>query len=173
MKIKEIIVVEEKNDTNVLKSYFECDTIETHGTCLSDFTINLIKKLNETRGVIVLTDPDSPGDYIRNKLNQKISNLKHAYISKEDGRTSKKVGIEHASKETLQKALDNIITYKDIVGNIKMSDMYDLGLCGTSMSSIKREKISRFFNLGKANTKTLLKRMNMLGLNVEEIKEVL
>ena len=32
--MKEILVVEGKNDTNVLKSYLDCDTIETHGTHL-------------------------------------------------------------------------------------------------------------------------------------------
>lgn len=35
MKIKEIIVVEGKNDTNVLQSCIDCDTIETNGTHLS------------------------------------------------------------------------------------------------------------------------------------------
>lgn len=29
--IKEIIVVEGKNDTNTLQSFFDCDTIETGG----------------------------------------------------------------------------------------------------------------------------------------------
>ena len=53
MKIKEVIVVEGKNDTNTLKSFFECDTIETHGTCLSDFTISLIDKINKTTYLIM------------------------------------------------------------------------------------------------------------------------
>jgi len=173
MKIKEVIVVEGKNDTNKLKSYFDCDTIETHGTCLSDFTISLIKRLNETRGVIVFCDPDSPGDYIRNKLNEKIPGLKHAFILKEDGRTDKKVGIEHASKSVLEKALKNVVTYKEIQSNISMEDMFELGLCGSSNSSAKRDIVSKHFNLGKANCKTLLKRINMLGLTINQIKEVL
>ena len=134
MKIKEVIVVEGKNDSNVLKNFFDCDTIITNGTSLNEFTIKLIKSVNNVRGVIILTDPDSPGDYIRTTLNNKIPNLKHAYILKEDGRTSKKVGIEHASKEVLEKALNNIITYSDIQGNITMSDMFYLGLSGKENS---------------------------------------
>ena len=43
MKIQEVIVVEGKNDTNVLKSYFECDTIETHGTHLGKEILAQIK----------------------------------------------------------------------------------------------------------------------------------
>ena len=34
VKMKEILVVEGKNDTNVLKSFLDCDTIETNGTHL-------------------------------------------------------------------------------------------------------------------------------------------
>lgn len=173
MKIKEVIVVEGKNDTLTLKKYFDCDTIETHGTCLNPFTINLIKKINESRGVIVLSDPDSPGDYIRKILNEKIPNLKHAFINKEDARTDKKVGVEHAGYKALKTALDNVITYGVKLGNITISDMVDLGLTGNDGSKDKRQKLARFFNLGKANNKTLVNRMNMLGLTLEQVREVL
>lgn len=57
-KIKEIIVVEGKSDTALLKELFEVDTIETHGLALDKKTLELIKEANKTRGVIVLTDPD-------------------------------------------------------------------------------------------------------------------
>ena len=60
-KIKEIIVVEGKSDTALLKELFEVDTIETHGLALDKKTLELIKEANKTRGVIVLTDPDFPG----------------------------------------------------------------------------------------------------------------
>ena len=53
MKIKEIIIVEGKNDTNTLQSYFECDTIETHGTHLSKRTLKMIEMANKKRGVII------------------------------------------------------------------------------------------------------------------------
>ncbi|MCI6271408.1 MAG: ribonuclease M5 [Erysipelotrichaceae bacterium] len=173
MKIKEVIVVEGKNDTLNLKRYFDCDTIETHGTCLSDFTIKLIKKINEKRGVIILSDPDSPGDYIRTMLNKKIPNLKHAFLNKEDARSEKKVGVEHAGYEALKKALDNVISYGDCVGNIGINDMVRFGLTGSENSKDKRYELAKFFNLGKANTKTLIKRMNMMGLNVSDIEEVI
>ncbi len=173
MKIKEIIVVEGKNDTLNLKKYFDCDTIETHGTCLSEFTIGLIKKLHEKRGVIVLSDPDSPGNYIRNTLDKRIPHLKHAFINKEDALGNNKVGVEHAGYDALKKALDNVISYGAISGNITVKDMVELGLSGSMDSQLKRYELAKFFHLGKANTKTLVKRMNMIGLNVEDIKEVI
>ena len=48
-KIKEILVVEGKNDTNTLQSYFECDTIETGGDQVSQETIERIKEAQARR----------------------------------------------------------------------------------------------------------------------------
>ena len=95
MKIQEVIVVEGKNDTAVLKSYFDCDTIETHGTCLSDFTLQLIEKMQEKRGVIIFTDPDYPGESIRKQINQRVKGCRNAFVPKEMAKTEKKVGVEH------------------------------------------------------------------------------
>lgn len=50
MKIKEIIIVEGKNDTNTLKSYFDCDTIETNGTHLGKQTLRMIQNAQEKEG---------------------------------------------------------------------------------------------------------------------------
>ena len=63
--IRELIVVEGKNDTKRLKSFFDVDTIETHGMGLGKETIELIRKANEKRGVILFLDPDTPGEKIR------------------------------------------------------------------------------------------------------------
>lgn len=65
MKIREVIVVEGKNDTNVLQQYFDCETIETHGTSLDAQTLALHPPGPAAPGVIIFTDPDHPGEYIR------------------------------------------------------------------------------------------------------------
>ena len=72
MQIKQIIVVEGKNDTNVLKSYFDCDTIETHGTHLGKEILAQIALAKEKRGIIIFTDPDYPGEKIRSTINHHI-----------------------------------------------------------------------------------------------------
>ena len=153
--IKEIIVVEGVNDTKRLRSFFDVETIETHGLGLNKDTIELIRKLNENRGVILLLDPDHPGEKIRNTLNEKIPGLKNAFVMKEDARTSKKVGVEHASKEILEEAY------------------YELGLKGNKDSDKKRQIVSKYFHTGKANGKTLFKRLNMLGLTYDDIVKVI
>lgn len=169
--IKEIIVVEGVNDTKRLRSFFDCETIETHGLGLSKETIEYIKQVNNKRGVILFLDPDTPGEKIRNRLNKEIPNLKNAFVLKQDARTTKKVGIEHASKEVLEEALNNLITYSDSKESISQSEFYDLGLNGQNDSKEKRELISKYYHLGKCNSKTMFKRLNMLGVTYDELKQ--
>ena len=167
--IKEVIVVEGKNDTKRLKSFFDCETIETNGLGINKETIDYIKEINDKRGIILFLDPDTPGEKIRDRLNKEIPNLKNAFVLKEDARTNKKVGVEHASKEVLEEALNNLITYKDIDYSLTMNDLYDLGLMGKDNSKEKRLMLSKKYHLGKCNGKTLLKRLNLLGIKKEDL----
>lgn len=169
MKIKEVIVVEGKNDTKHLQSFFDVDTIETHGLGLNKETINFIKEVNNKRGVILMLDPDNPGEKIRNRINQEIPNLKNVFLLKENARTTKKVGVEHASKETIEKALKNIVTYGNDKESLAYEEYLSLGLMGQDDSAIKREKIYSKFHLGKCNGKTLFKRINLVGLKKEDL----
>ena len=169
--IREFIVVEGKNDTKRLRSFFDVETIETNGMALNKETIAFIEEANEKRGVILFLDPDAPGEKIRKKLNDAIPGLKNAFVMKEDARTKKKVGIEHASKEILEEALNNLITYGDYKDTLSDEEFFELGLKGMEDSSQKREKISSSFHLGKCNAKTMLKRLNMLGITKKEIEE--
>ncbi len=171
--IKELIVVEGKNDTKRLQSFFDVETIETHGLGLNKETIALIREANDKRGVILFLDPDTPGEKIRKRLNDEIPNLKNAFILKEDGRTSRKVGIEHASKEVLEEALNNLISYTEDKKTLSLEEFYQLGLSGFADSASRREKVYRHFHLGKCNGKTLFKRLNMLGIDKDEIEKIL
>lgn len=174
MKLKEIIVVEGKNDTNVLKSYLDCDTIETHGTHIGEAVLRQIRQAKEKRGVIIFTDPDYPGEFIRNTINRRIPGCKNAFIDKTKARTSKKVGVEHASKEDVLAALSHVMTYTDTLEEtISAQDFLDLGLNGRADSAQRRERIARKLYLGKANAKTLRKRLNMLQLTVNELEDLL
>jgi ribonuclease M5 len=171
--IREVIVVEGKNDTRRLQSFFEVETIETHGLALKKETIDFIRKVNEERDVILFLDPDHPGEKIRNILNREIPGLKNAFILKEDGRTKKKVGIEHASREALQEALENLLTYGEEKETLSQEEYYRLGLNGQEDTVRKREKIAKAFHTGRCNSKTLFKRLNMLGIRYEDIVKVL
>ncbi len=80
MKIKEIIVVEGKDDTRAIQSAVNADTIETNGSAVSMETIVKIQLAMKVRGVIVLTDPDFPGEKIRKFITEHVPNCKHAFI---------------------------------------------------------------------------------------------
>ncbi len=173
MKIKEIIVVEGKHDTACLKQYFDCDTIETGGSAISKAIIEQIKIAQAKRGVIVFTDPDFPGEKIRTRINQAIPGLKNAYIEKKKAKTTKKVGIEHASKEDLLDALNHLFTYQEGKETINRQEFLALGLEGRDNSKALRAKIANKLYLGNPNAKSLLKKLNMLEMNKEDVEKIL
>lgn len=171
--IEEVVVVEGKNDSKKLKSFFDVETIETHGLGLTKETIELIKEINRKRGVILFLDPDSPGEKIRNRLNTEIPNLKNAFVLKENAKTKRKVGIEHADYKTLKEALENLVTYTSSIETISLEEFYELGLNGKNDSSEKRLKVSKAFKIGKCNSKQMLKRLNMLKIKKSDIEKIL
>lgn len=170
-RIKEIIVVEGKNDTNVLQSYFDCDTIETGGDQIVDSTIDRIRKAKETRDVIIFTDPDSPGEHIRRWIDEKVPGCKHAFIEKAKARTTKKVGVEHASKEDLWHALSHCVTFEKEAKTIEWDDFVELGLSGQVDSVHKRNQVCHAFHIGSCNAKTCFKRLNQMRISLDELKK--
>ena len=61
--IKQVVVVEGRDDTKRLKETFGAiDTIETRGSAIDEATLERIRQAQAKRGVIVLTDPDFPGE---------------------------------------------------------------------------------------------------------------
>ena len=80
---KEVIVVEGRDDTRRLKEvYPEVETIETNGSAINQEVLDRIKILQEQRGVIVFTDPDFPGNKIRQAVMQYVPDCKHAHLQK-------------------------------------------------------------------------------------------
>ena len=151
-KIKEIVVVEGKTDTALLKELFEVDTIETHGLALDDKTMALIKEASKKRGIIVLTDPDFPGKKIR--------------VAKKDAVGKKKLGIAEAKKEAVIAAIENVVTFDANKESITWKEFIDLDIIGNKQ---RRLAVYDLFNLGYGNVKTLFKRLNMVGITKEEI----
>ena len=72
MKIKEIIVVEGRDDTDAIKKSVDAVTIETHGYGITKATWELIEKAYKEKGIIVFTDPDHAGEQIRRRILEKF-----------------------------------------------------------------------------------------------------
>lgn len=174
MKVKEVLVVEGKHDSEKLKSCVDCDTIETDGTHLGKGKLALIRELQKKRGIIIFTDPDVPGEKIRQSINLAVPGCKNAFIEKKKAKTSKKVGVEHASKEDILEALQHLMTFEaqpEI--SITWMEFVELGLSGFPNSQKLREVLGNALFIGRANAKTLWKRLNMLGLHQQDVEALL
>ena len=177
MLFKEVIVVEGRDDTRRLKEIFpDIETIETNGSAIDKPTLERIKILNETRGVIVFTDPDFPGNKIRQAVTEVVPECKHAYLKKQDAivKNGSGVGVEHASNEAIKAALENLLTAsKTIVEEIEMQFLIENQLIGHATSSSLREHLSDVLGIGYVNGKQLQKRLMMFGISKEQVIEAL
>lgn len=169
-RIREIIVVEGKNDTNTLQTYFACDTIETGGDQINPVTLERISMAQQKRGVIVFTDPDHPGEHIRRQIQEAVPGCKHAFIDKKKARTERKVGVEHACKEDLWESLNHLVTFEKGNESLSWADFVDLGLAGGEDARKRREEICARFHIGPCNAKTCFKRLNQMNITLDDLK---
>lgn len=174
IKIEDLLVVEGKTDKAFLLEFIDAKIIETNGSAISRETIQTIKEFSNLYPVIVITDPDYPGDQIRNKIAQAVPGVKHLYLQKDHCLGAGKVGLAQSSPEYILSEITKVITPpRNHAQTISMSNLYELGLLGGSRSSILREKLSRKLSLGKTNGKTLHQRLNWLQISPEKLKDLL
>lgn len=163
-----VIVVEGAHDASKIKAIFkDVHIIITGGTAVSEITLNEIEKLSKTHEVILFLDPDYPGNQIRNKIKQRVPNVKEAFIEREKAKKGKKVGVEHASFEDIKKALK----VREIVHNTDITKEFlmDHGYIGTLNSKEKRLSLTKHFNIGYVNAKGLLPKLSLFGIKQSEV----
>ncbi|MBS4749905.1 ribonuclease M5 [Granulicatella sp. zg-ZJ] len=176
--MKEIIVVEGRDDTRRLTEVFgKIDTIETNGSAIDEETLLLIEKAHQLRGVIVLTDPDFPGEKIRKIITQRVPNVKHAFLHVQEALPKGKgsLGVEHASEMALKRALHDVKVIVDDFShdNITKSFLMRCSLIGSEQSAYLRQALSKQLGIGHVNGKQLEKRLNMFGISKEDVLNVL
>ena len=81
-QIKEIVVVEGRDDTNAIKRAVDAVTIETHGFGISEETWNKLDWAYKEKGIIIFTDPDHAGNEIRRRIKEKYPEAKEAFLSR-------------------------------------------------------------------------------------------
>ena len=173
-QIREIIVVEGTHDSERLKRFFDCETIVTHGRGIRREVIEAIKTARDACGVIVFTDPDTPGEALRAMIDKAVPGCMHAYIPKEKARTTRKVGVEHAAYEDLKDALDHVMTLAETVcEGISNEDMLEFGLLGGKDAAAKRRALAAALHISYGNAAKMRKEMNRFGITKETVKEIL
>jgi ribonuclease M5 len=173
MKIKEIIVVEGRDDTVAIHRAVNADTIETNGSAVNHEIIEKIRLAQETRGVIIFTDPDFPGEKIRKIVSENVPGCKHAFLKKEEAfdKRKKKVGVEHASVESIQAALSSVQKELiDLPEIISWDELIYLGLVAGEKARLRREKIGTLLKIGYTNGKQLYKRLRVFQISSEQFQ---
>ncbi|UJL46472.1 ribonuclease M5 [Virgibacillus sp. NKC19-16] len=170
MKIKEVIVVEGRDDTTKIQQSVDADTIETNGSAINQEILGQIKHAKQKRGIIIFTDPDYPGERIRHIIDQEVPGCKHAFLTPNTARAkhpdNKSLGIEHASREAIQRALEDVYELTEVESSdIKKEDLIKHGLIGGPKASTYRNRLGELLQIGHTNGKQLLKRLTVFQIS--------
>ena len=176
VNIKEIIVVEGKSDTVAVKRATGADTIETNGSAIDEDTLVRIQHAENTRGVIVFTDPDYPGRRIRAIIEERIPSVRHAFLEKKKSiaKNGKGLGIEHAKDEDIRNAIHAVYTVEDRPSiEIPLADLMAAKLIGHPNARRRRDRLSEMLQIGQVNGKGLKKRLEMFRISPKKLEEAL
>ena len=168
-----VIVVEGKNDYNKIKSIFpDAEVLITNGSAVSSEFLVMLKKLSAVEQIVLCLDPDGPGEKIRNEITKVVPNTCHVFAKKSlaISKNHRKVGIEHMDNDDIKDLFTNL-KFNRLGSDVTYQDLLDLGLSGSPLSKAKRELLGESLGIGVCNTKQLLKRINMFGINLKEIKD--
>lgn len=172
-KIREVILVEGRYDKNTLSQLVDAVILETSGFGIFNDKQKqkLLRKLAESRGLIVLTDSDGAGFVIRNFIKGCVdpAHIKHAYIPDIYGKESRKsapskegkLGVEGMRPEVLLDALRRAGATIDGEGTspdktITKADLYARGLSGCADSAGKRKALIKKLDLPEHLSSTAL-----------------
>ncbi len=190
IKIKEAVVVEGRYDKNTLSQILDAPILETSGFSIfkDKQQLALLRRVAQTRGLVILTDSDGAGFVIRNYLKGAIpaQYLKHAYIpdilGKERRKTAPgregKLGVEGMSRQVLLEALRRAgatIEGEDVLfaaPAITKQDMMALGFSGGANAARRRRLLQKKLDLPEhLSSNALLQVLNLL-YTLEELTEL-
>ena len=189
VKIKEAIVVEGRYDKNTLSQIVDAPILETSGFGIfkDKQQMSLLRRVAESRGLIVFTDSDGAGFVIRNHIKSAIPGkyLKHAYIPDIPGKEKRKaapgkegkLGVEGMSREIIIESLRR--AGATIEGEeapqsrqITKQDLMSLGLSGGPDAGAKRLALLKKLNLPEhMSPNAMLQALNLL-YSLEELNDI-
>ncbi len=188
IKIDRAIIVEGRYDKIKLSSIIDGVIIETEGFGIFNDKEKqkLIRKLAETKGLLILTDSDSAGFKIRSFIRGIVpaEQIKHAYIpdifGKEKRKTEPskegKLGVEGIKKAVLVEALEKAGVFCEETENtekreITKLDFFEDGLSGKAESDAKRKLLLKHLDLPERLTTNALVQILNTFLTYDEYKQ--
>ena len=188
-RIREVIVVEGRYDKNTLSQVVDASILELGGFGIFNDRERtaLLRRLAETRGIVVFTDPDGAGFMIRNHLRGALQGgrVLHAYVPDVYGKERRKrragkegkLGVEGMKPEVLLSALRAAgATFEGEGTSVKENtithaDLLDLSLIGSG-SRAKRAALLRALALPEhLSTNALLDVLGTLMTREELVEE--
>lgn len=189
VKIREAILVEGRYDKNTLSQIVDAPILESSGFGIfkDKQQLSLLRRVAETRGLIVFTDSDGAGFVIRNHIKSAIDGkfLKHAYIPDIPGKERRKsspgkegkLGVEGMTPDVILEALRRAGATMDgkvstDLHLITKQDMMDLGLSGGANSAAKRALLMKKLDLPeKMSSNAMLQALNLL-YSLDELRNI-
>ena len=169
LNIKEVIVVEGRDDEVAVKRAVNAEIITTSGFGITEKTIERIKYAKAKCGIIIFTDPDFAGEQIRKRLDKSVPGCKHAFLPREEARKGDNIGIENANDASIINGLmKSRCSMEEPVELFTKSDLVDCGLVGDPDSTSRRDRLGKILGIGYGNGKAFLKRLNKFGISREE-----
>ena len=161
IKLKQAVVVEGRYDKNTLSQIIDAPIFETggFGVMHNRELLDFLRRVAETRGLIILTDSDGAGFVIRNYLKGALpkENVFHAYIPDIYGKERRKarpgkegkLGVEGMRPEVLLEALKRagVEPSEETAEKITKTDLFLAGLSGGRQSGEKRKQLQRELKL--------------------------
>lgn len=157
------IIVEGKYDKITLENIVDTLIIATNGFAIfkNKEKCDLIRRLAQKTGIIVMTDSDFAGAQIRNHIKNIAAgaNIINVYIPQLKGKEKRKctyskqgyLGVEGMNAEIILEALkkSGVFSEKEQRNKQKITktDMFAFGLSGKADSSNKRKKFLKFCQL--------------------------
>lgn len=189
IKIKQAIIVEGKYDKIRLANVVNALILPVHGFSVyrDRETAELIRTLARTTGIIILTDSDSAGFQIRNKIKElaRGGEVINVYIPDIKGKERRKrepskqglLGVEGVSDDILLEAFKKAgvgAEKRETRGDpITKADLLDLGLTGAESSAKKRAELQKKLGLPeRLSANMLLEILNVTYTKEEFFKAV-
>ena len=189
-KVRRDSVLERRSAHNALAQVVDAKVVELGGFAVFHDAekLALLRRLAETRGLILLTDSDGAGFVIRNHLKGALpkDKVKQAYIPDIAGKERRKrrpgkegkLGVEGMDPATLLSVLRRCGATFEVEGEetpvgepITKADLFALGLSGGSGSAQRRQALAKALDLPKhLSPNALLDILNLLTTK-EELAE--
>lgn len=172
-RIKEVIVVEGRDDIDAVGKAVDADIVATHGFGIAKETWDVLESAYEKKGLIIFTDPDHAGEGIRKRLTERFPDSKQAYLDRPSAEKKGDIGIENASPEDIREALSkaHASVCEDDGPGYTNADMKAWHLVGAADAASRRERLGKALGIGNANAKAFLRKLNGFGIGRDEIEE--